>query len=104
MRTLMKVQMDTEAATEAIRNGTMQTTLQSVIERLNPEASYFTTQDGMRTAFIVFDLREPGQLPVIAEPLFTALKAKIDVWPVMNLDDVQAGLQELMKSPPVGGR
>jgi hypothetical protein len=99
MRTLMKVQMDTEAASEAIKNGTMQTTLQSAIEQLNPEAAYFTTQDGMRTAFIIFDLREPAQMPVIAEPLFRALKAKIDVSPVMNLDDVQAGLQELMKSP-----
>jgi hypothetical protein len=99
MRTLMKVQMDTEAASEAIKNGTLQTTLQSAIEQLNPEAAYFTTQDGMRTAFIIFDLREPAQMPVIAEPLFMALKAKIDVWPVMNLDDVQAGLQEFMKSP-----
>lgn len=98
MRTLMKVQMDTEAASEAIKNGTMQTTLQSAIEQLNPEAAYFTTEDGMRTAFIIFDLREPAQMPVIAEPLFTALKAKIDVSPVMNLDDVQAGLQEHMKS------
>lgn len=99
MRTLMKVQMDTEAATEAIKNGTMQTTLQSAVEQLDPEAAYFTTQDGMRTAFIIFDLREPAQMPVIAEPLFRTLKAKIDVSPVMNLDDVRAGLQELMKSP-----
>ena len=45
MRTLMKVQMGTEAASEAIRNGTMQTTLQSAMEQLSPEAAYFTAQD-----------------------------------------------------------
>lgn len=98
MRTLMKVQMDTEAASEAIRNGTMQTTLQTAMEQLRPEAAYFTAQDGMRTAFIVFDLREPAQIPTIAEPLFSPLKAKIDLSPVMNLDDVQAGIEELKKT------
>jgi hypothetical protein len=50
MRTLMKVQMDTEAASEAIRNGTMQATLESVMEQLNLEAAYFTAEGGQRTA------------------------------------------------------
>jgi len=94
--------MDTEAASEAIRNGTMQTTLQSALEQLNPEAAYFTAQDGMRTAFFVFDLREPAQIPSIAEPLFMPLKAKIDMSPVMNVDDVQAGLEEWMKRQQSG--
>jgi hypothetical protein len=98
MRTLMKIQMDTEAASEAIRNGTMQTTLQSAMEQLSPEAAYFTAQDGLRTAYIIFDLREPSQIPTIAEPIFMPLKAKIDLSPVMNLDDVQAGIEEFKKS------
>jgi hypothetical protein len=98
MRTLMKVQMDTEAASEAIKNGTMQTVLQSTMDSLKPEAAYFTTEDGMRTAFIVFDLQEPAQLPTIAEPLFRPLKAKIFMSPVMTAEDVQAGLQQLAKS------
>jgi len=102
MRTLMRVQMDTEAASEAIRNGTMQMTLQSALEQLNPEAAYFTAQDGMRTAFFIFDLREPAQIPAIAEPFFMPLKAKIDMSPVMNVDDVQAGLEELMKRQQPG--
>jgi hypothetical protein len=101
MRTLLKVQMDTEAASEAIRNGTMQTTLQSAMERLRPEAAYFTAQDGLRTAYIIFDLREPAQIPTIAEPLMP-LKPKIDFSPVMNLDDVRAGIEEFMKSQQQG--
>jgi hypothetical protein len=98
MRTLMKVQMDTEAASEAIRNGTMQATLESVMEQLNLEAAYFTAEGGQRTAYIVFDLREPSQIPSIAEPLFQPLKAKIDMSPVMNAEDVRVGIQNLMKS------
>jgi hypothetical protein len=98
MRMLMKVQMDTEAASEAIRNGAMKTVLQSTMEQLKPEAAYFTTEGGLRTAFIVFDLREPSQMPTIAEPLFGPLKAKIHMSPVMDIDDVQAGIERLMKT------
>jgi len=98
MRTLMKVQMDTEAASEAIKNGSMETTLQSVMEQLSPEAAYFTAENGLRTAYIIFDLREPAQIPVIAEPLFMPLKAKIELSPVMNIDDVRAGVEELRKN------
>jgi hypothetical protein len=46
------------------------------VEQLSPEAAYFTAQDGLRTAFIIFDLQEPAQIPTIAEPLFQPLKAK----------------------------
>jgi hypothetical protein len=95
---LMKAQLDTEAASEAIKNGTMQDVMQSTLERLKPEAAYFATEGGMRTAFIVFDLQDPSQLPTITEPLFRPLKAKISMAPVMTADDVRSGLEQLAKS------
>jgi hypothetical protein len=40
--------------------------------------------------------RQPAQLPTISEPSFQGLKAKLEVVaPVMNLDDLQKGLQQL---------
>jgi len=51
--------------------------------------------DGQRTAYVVFDLREPAQMPQLAEPLFRELKAKIDWRPVMNREDLQEGLARL---------
>jgi hypothetical protein len=98
MRTLMKVQMDTEAANEAIKNGSMQNVLQSMMDTLRPEAAYFTAEGGMRTAFIVFDLQEPSQIPTIAEPLFQPMKAKISMSPAMNAEDVKAGLEQVAKT------
>jgi hypothetical protein len=98
MRTLMKVQMDTEAANQAIKNGSMQSVMQSTMDMLKPEAAYFTAEGGMRTAFIIFDLHDPAQMPTIAEPLFQPLKAKISMTPVMNADDLQAGLEQLAKN------
>ena len=49
----------------------------------------------MRAAFIVFDLQDPSQLPSLSEPLFSKLKATFEMFPVMNQDDLQKGLQQL---------
>ncbi|WP_329562498.1 DUF3303 family protein [Kitasatospora sp. NBC_01266] len=94
MRMLLTVQMDTEKANKAIAGKTLAQTLKSVFDRIKPEAAYFGSLDGMRTGFVVFDLKEPSDIPSVAEPFFQDLGAKISFMPVMNLDDVQAGLQK----------
>ncbi|MDQ3723569.1 MAG: hypothetical protein M3376_11020 [Actinomycetota bacterium] len=95
MRTLMKVQMDTEAGSKAIADGSLNEVMQSTMERLKPEAAYFGPEDGVRTAFIIFDLEHPSQLPSITEPLFRTMKAKVTFMPVMNREDLLKGLQEI---------
>src|SRR4051794_31714268 len=61
MRMMMKVQMDTEAASRAIADGSLQQLMQGAMARLSPEAAYFGPDDGFRTAFIVFDMQDPSQ-------------------------------------------
>ena len=95
MRTLLKMQMDTEAGSKAIADGSISEMMQGMMERLKPEAAYFGPEDGLRTAFIIFDLEDPSQIPSIAEPLFRTVKAKVTLMPVMNLEDLQKGLQEI---------
>jgi hypothetical protein len=95
MRTLMTVQMDTEATNHAIRDGSLAKSMQSTLEQLHAEAAYFTTRDGQRTAYIVFDLHDTAEIPTIAEPFFMNMNARIDLAPVMNADDVQEGLGRL---------
>jgi hypothetical protein len=48
--------------------------------------------------FLVFDLKDPSDIPTIAEPLFMILKAKVEFTPVMNADDLQKGLKAAVKS------
>jgi hypothetical protein len=60
-----------------------------------PEAAYFTAQGGDRTAFFVVDLPEASAIPSLAEPFFMALNAHVDFRPVMNAEDLRAGLQRL---------
>jgi hypothetical protein len=98
MRMLLKVQMDVEAGNRAIRDGSWGQTMERMLPLLQPEAAYFTALDGKRTALIVFDLKEPSQIPAIAEPFFMAVDASIDLAPVMTAEDVQKGIQEAAKA------
>ncbi|MGW0335871.1 hypothetical protein ACWD0J_29085 [Streptomyces sp. NPDC003011] len=95
MRVLLKASMDTEKANEAIRNGTMAKLIQESVEQIKPEAAYFTSDHGKRTAFLVFDMQDSSQMPVISEPFFLNLGAEISYTPVMNIEDVQKGLSQL---------
>lgn len=95
MRMMMKVKMDTEAGSRAIQDGSLPQLMQETLGRLQPEAAYFGPEDGQRTAFIVFDLKDPSELPAISEPLFSKVNATIKMFPVMDREDLQKGLQQL---------
>jgi hypothetical protein len=94
MRVLMTVEMDTEKANQAIKDDTLAKLLTPALDQVKPEAVYFGAKDGRRTGFIVFDLKEASDIPTIAEPFFQGLDAKVDITPVMDFADVQAGLQK----------
>jgi hypothetical protein len=95
MRVMMKVHVDTEAGSRAIADGSLAQLMQETLGRLQPEAAYFGPEDGIRTAFIVFDLEDPSQLPTITEPLFRTVKARIEMFPVMDQEDLQKGLSQV---------
>jgi hypothetical protein len=44
----------------------------------------------------VFDLQDPSQLPSITEPLFSKVNATVEMFPVMNQEDLQKGLQQVI--------
>ncbi|HYF24839.1 MAG TPA: hypothetical protein VD931_03785 [Baekduia sp.] len=92
---MMKIKMDTEAGSRAISDGSLAQVMQDTLGRLQPEAAYFGPENGIRTAFIVFDLQDPSQLPPITEPLFSTMKATIEMFPVMDQEDLQKGLSQL---------
>jgi hypothetical protein len=98
MRMLMRVQMEVEAANRAIKDGSFAGVMERVLADLQPEAVYWTAQNGKRTGFIVFDLAQPSDIPSIAEPFFMHANASIDLAPVMTMEDVQAGLEKASKA------
>lgn len=97
MRTLLKVTMDLDSGNKAIIDGSMQKIIQNASEKLKPEAAYFLPDKGERCCMMIFDMQDSSEIPAIVEPFFLNLKAKVELIPVMNADDLKKGLEAAMK-------
>ncbi len=98
MRTLMKVKIPTAAGNEAIKNGSLPEIVGKSLAALNAEAAYFTSEDGLRTGLIFFDMTDSSDIPSAAEPFYMAFDAQISFEPVMNADDMAAGVGKAMEA------
>ncbi len=95
MRVMATILIPVGAGNKAIQDGSLPKLIQQTAERWKPEATYFTSIDGKRTAIIVFDLPDSSGIPIFAEPFFTVLDAQVTFAPVMNVDDLQKGLSSI---------
>ena len=94
MRMMLKFKVPVEKGNEAFKDGSLASTIQTLIQKLQPEAAYFGPEEGERAGFIVFDVNDSSQIPLIAEPLFSNLHAEVEFSPVMNADDLKKGLSQ----------
>ena len=92
MRMMLKFTLPVEKGNQAIKDGSLEKTLESIMKKLKPEAAYFAPMDGKRGGMIFFDLAEPSQIAEVVEPLFLNLNATTEIVPVMNGDDLRKGL------------
>jgi len=95
MRMMLRWTVPVEKGNEAVSDGTMGQTIQTLLEQLNPEAAYFWPEHGERAGMIVFDMADTTQIPEFAEPLFSALDAAVEFVPVMNADDLKTALSRV---------
>jgi hypothetical protein len=95
MRIFMRVEIPVEAGNASVANGELGKVVQAFSDKFKPEALYFAAGDGMRSIYSVFDMASPSDIPSVAEPFFTQLKARIEWQPCMDLADLQAGLAKL---------
>ncbi len=89
MRMLVKVTIPVAEGNAAVVEGSLGTTIGSILNELKPEAVYFAEENGERTGFIFCNLENPSQIPAVAEPWFLAFNAKVELHPAMSLEDLK---------------
>jgi hypothetical protein len=92
---MAKISIPVQPGNQAIIDGSLPAVIQQAADRWHPEAMYFTTVDGRRTAFMVLDMSDTSDMPSFAEPFFTRLNAEVSLSPVMDSADLQKGLSQL---------
>jgi len=97
MRVMLRVSFPVEQGNKAIKDGSLPKTVMAFVDRMKPEACYFFPHGGKRSALFVFDMQESSQLAPTVEGFFDALHADVELTPVMNLEDLKKGLQNLPK-------
>jgi hypothetical protein len=88
MRFLLKVNIPVKKGNKAAKDGTLGTTIQSILEDQKPEAAYFMDDQGQRTAMLFLDMEDASQIPALAEPWFLAFNASVEIHPVMVPEDL----------------
>ncbi|MEY4719951.1 MAG: hypothetical protein RL563_2569 [Pseudomonadota bacterium] len=98
MKMLLDITLPHGTFNAAIKDGTVGSKLNRILEATKPEAAYFTEQNGQRAVVLVVDLVAPSALPALVEPWMLLFQADIKLRPFMTADDLKdAGLEELGK-------
>ena len=95
MRMMMQAKIPVEAGNVGLSEGTLPAALQEVMELVQPEAVYIGPNEGERCVWIFFDMKETSDIPAITEPFFQKVNASVELLPVMNQEDLMAGMAKL---------
>lgn len=98
MKMLLDVTLPHQPFNAAVKDGTVGSKLNRILEATKPEAVYFTDQNGQRGAVLIVEMAEASKLPALVEPWILTFQADVALRPFMTPDDLKrAGLDELGK-------
>ena len=88
MRMLMYVKLPIEPFNTAVRKGTVAATIRRIMAETKPEFAYFTDHFGHRGATLMVDVKEPADVPRLAEPWFLHFDAEVQFHIAMTPEDL----------------
>ena len=94
MRFLISAKIPTEAGNLMVQDPNLLSKLETYIDKVNAEATYFFEADGNRVAAFIVDIQSADHIPVLVEPLFSGMGAHVELHPVMSLDDLKKGISQ----------
>ena len=95
MRVMIRFTFPVDTGNDAIRSGKVGKIFKQISQELKPEAAYFFPHGGERGGLIVVDMTASSQVVEVAERFFFGLNAKVEMMPVMALEDLEQGLSSI---------
>jgi hypothetical protein len=98
MRMIMHVYFPVEVFNASVKDGSVGAKMHRILEKIKPEAAYFTEYHGLRTGILVVDLKDAAEIPVLCEPWFLLFNAKVELHPAMTPEDLgKSGIDAIGK-------
>ena len=88
MRMLMHIKLPLGPFNSAVRDGSIEPKMKRILEATNPEASYFSEQDGHRGGILIVNVNEPADVPRLADPWFLTFNAEVEFRIAMTPEDL----------------
>ncbi|MFE0463078.1 hypothetical protein ACFW1A_27870 [Kitasatospora sp. NPDC058965] len=95
MRTLLQIELDTEATNKLFGTGAAQQTMSELVGSLKPEAAYFYPMNGHRAMTLVVDLPDESAIVTACEPFWLNLHARVTAVPCMTAEELAGGIGRL---------
>jgi hypothetical protein len=98
MKFIVHISLPVQRFNEALRDGSAGEKMGRILEETKPEAAYFTSTDGNRGGYLVYNISQASEIPRLAEPWFLNFDAKVEFHAAMTPEDLQkAALEDLGK-------
>ena len=95
MRMMAVIRIPVDKGNKSLKDGSIQQHIQRVMEQIKPESAYFYLEGSRRTMRAVYECKNSNDMVPAFEPLMLNLDAEIELLPVMNAEELAAGLKAL---------
>ena len=99
IRMMLKVQISPATGNQAIKAGDQGKIFEAMMEKIKPEAVYFTQEDGPRTVYYVYTIHDTADFAAIHEPFIQGFGARVYDMPALTWDELKAGFEAIDEKP-----